>query len=103
MTDDVDQMAAALYEGGKQPTDDEKLEVVIEHLTGVIDGGYPGESMWIGKTLVYTTANTGEKHGSQLGTITRRAMLAWYHRAEALLKEDPTWPMSDALYETAAA
>lgn len=83
-------------------TDKEKLDVIIEHLTGVIDGGYPGDIIWIGDTLAYTSANTGEKHGSQLGVITRKEMLAWYNRAVAFLKQHE-WPddeINDALYET---
>jgi len=66
-------------------TDEQKLDVIIAHLTDVIDGGYPGESLWIGDTLAYT----------------RKAMLAWYDRAAALVEDDPGFEMSDALYETA--
>lgn len=86
----------------KRLTAEEKLEAIIEHLTDVIDGGYPGDYVWIGNTMAYTTANTGEKYGSRLGTITRRDMLAWYDRAADFLKEhedESDW--SDALYETA--
>jgi hypothetical protein len=82
-------------------TDEQKLDVIIAHLTDVIDGGYPGEILWIGDTLAYTSANTGEKYGSRLGAITRKAMLAWYDRAAALVEDDPSFEMSDALYETA--
>ena len=81
-------------------TDQQKLDVVIEHLTDVIDGGYPGESLWIGDTLVYTSANTGEKYGSRLGSITRKAMLAWYDRAAALVEDGPDFEIGEALYET---
>jgi len=84
------------------PTDDEKIAVIIEHLTGVTDGGYPGESLWIGDTLAYTAANTGDKYGSRLGSITREEMLAWYDRA-AVSVEDDEDDLTEALYETEAA
>ncbi len=87
-----------------EATETEKLDTIIEHLTGVIDGGYPGECVWIGDTLAYTSANTGEKHGSNLGTITRLEMLAWYDRAVTFLEEhSDDFDMGLALYETAEA
>jgi hypothetical protein len=85
-----------------KPTFDEVTEIIAEHLTEVADGGYPGHYLWVGSTLVYVTQNTGEKHDSQLGTITAREMRAWYKRAVAFLKENPDFgdDISSALYET---
>lgn len=89
------------------PTEQEKLDTIIQHLTDVVDGegGYPGECVWIGDTLAYTSANTGEKYGSRLGTITRQEMLAWYDRAATFLEEhsDDFDDISCALYETEEA
>jgi hypothetical protein len=84
---------------------EKKLDLIIEHLTDVVDGGYPGESLWIGDTLAYTSANSGEKYGSQLGSITREAMLAWYDRAATFLEDNPDFggDVSSALSETEAA
>jgi hypothetical protein len=85
-------------------TDEEKLEVITEFLTDVDDGGYPGEHVWVGDTMAYTSANTGDKHGSKLGTITKTEMLDWYDRAAAWLEEhfeyDDPERMRTALYET---
>lgn len=87
---------------GKRVTVEQKLQVIIDHLTEVIDGGYPGDHVWIGNTMAYVTQNTGEKYDSQLGTITRREMLAWYDRAAAFLEDRPDFhdDVSSALYET---
>ena len=84
---------------------EEKLDLIIEHLTGVVDGGYPGDYLWIGHTLAYTSANTGEKYGSRLGAITREAMLAWYDRAATFLEQNPDFggDVSSALSETEVA
>jgi hypothetical protein len=90
----------------KKLTDEEKLDIIIEHLTGVIDGGYPGECMWIGNTLAYTGSRGGSfsdlKYDSTLGAITRRNMLKWVNHALAFCEREG-WPdddISDALYET---
>jgi hypothetical protein len=80
---------------------DQKLDAIIEHLTQVIDGGYPGEHIWVGDTMAYTSANTGDKYGSQLRVITAAEMVAWYDRATAFLRDNPDHDMSSALYETA--
>jgi len=66
-------------------TDEEKLGIVIQHLTGVIDSGYPGDYVWIGDTLAYTSSRgdafSDLKYDSQLGTITKQEMLDWFDRA----------------------
>lgn len=88
-------------------TDNQKVEIVIEHLTGVTDGGYSGDYVWIGDTMAYTSSRggvlTGLKSDSSLGTITRQAMLDWADRAIAFCKR-PGWEdedISSALHETA--
>jgi hypothetical protein len=84
--------------------EEKKLDAVIKHLTEVGDGGYPGNSLWIGETLAYTSANTCDEYACQLGSITRKEMLAWYDRAAAFLEKHAAFggDISSALYETEA-
>ena len=89
-------------------TKEQKLDIVIEHLIGVIDGGYPGDYVWIGNTMVYTSSRGGAfsdlKNDSSLGVITKREMLNWFNRALIVCEEqgwDPEENVAGALYESA--
>lgn len=90
----------------KKITAAKKLDIIIEHLTDMTDGGYAGDHVWIGNTLAYTSARGGGfgdlEHDAQLGTITKSAMLDWYSRAEEFLDENPDSNISEALHETAS-
>lgn len=100
---DVVGSAAAAVVKQKRVTVEKKLDAIIEHLTGVIDGGYPGESLWIGNTLAYTGARGGSaglEYDGGLGAITRREMLAWYDRAAAFVEDNPDYGLSSAFHET---
>ena len=92
-------------------TDEQKLEMIIDHLTGYSmitrTGGYPGEALWIGKTLAYTASRGGDfsdlKNDSSLNSITKREMLKWADRVIAYCKEHdlPEEDRNEAFYETA--
>lgn len=88
-------------------TDEQKLEIVIEHLTRVHDGGYAGDYVWVGDTMAYTSSRGGSfsdlEHDASLGTITRQEMLDWVDRAIAFCKRSD-WDdddVSGVLNETA--
>jgi hypothetical protein len=77
-------------------TDDEKCTAITLYLTGMIDGGYPGDCVWIGDTMAYTTSRGGGcsdlKYDSELHTIIKAEMLEWFGRAAAYCE----WTEGDA-------